>query len=189
MQALLKTTLFGTLCLLLTEVANGEQQSGERGIEKLMTAEEYRRTGLHKLSQEELMALEAWFREHAGELDSTAESAPVAGATAISVPASGNAAGEAAAAARAEENFGFPEPRLKENEPVELHAEVLPPFRGWNGKTVFRLDNGQVWKQRSSGHHTYTGDDRRVVISKNAMGFYEMRLLAADRSIGVKRVK
>ena len=43
--------------------------------------------------------------------------------------------------------------------------------------------------QRSSGRHTYTGDDNRVVISKNAMGFYEMRLLDADRSVGVKRIK
>ena len=86
--------------------------------------------------------------------------------------------------------FGLPRPPVDpEEDRAELHASVLPPFRGWKGKTVFKLDNGQVWKQRSSGRHTYTGDDTRVVISQNSMGFYEMRLLAADRSVGVKRIK
>lgn len=86
--------------------------------------------------------------------------------------------------------FGLPAPPVEtENNKPELHAKVLPPFRGWSGKTVFKLDNGQVWKQRSSGRHTYTGDDTRVVISQNRMGFFELRLLAADRSVGVKRVR
>jgi len=189
MYAFSRTVLIGALGFVLSTAATGQQQSAERGIKVLMSPEEYRRTGLHKLDQDELRALEAWLRDHAGELRSTAGSVPAAGATALSAPRPENAAEEAAAAAGSEENFGFPEPRAREDEPVVLHAEVLPPFRGWNGKTIFRLDNGQVWRQRSSGHHTYTGDDRRVVISKNAMGFYEMRLLAADRSIGVKRVK
>ena len=86
--------------------------------------------------------------------------------------------------------FGLPAPPLEpEEDRAELHASVLPPFRGWNGKTVFKLDNGQVWKQRSSGRHTYTGTDTRVVISQNRMGFFEMRLLSVDRSVGVKRVR
>ena len=54
---------------------------------------------------------------------------------------------------------------------------------------MFYLDNGQIWKQRTPGRHTYTGDDNQVVISENRMGFYEMRLIAVDRSIGVKRLK
>ena len=188
MHALSKTILFGTLCLLLSTVASGERQSAERGLEKLMTAEEYQRAGLHKLSQDELRALEAWFRDHAQELGSSADGISVTGAAAIAATAPGKPAAETAAA-QAEENFGFPEPRPKEKEEAVLHAEIIPPFRGWSGKTIFRLDNGQIWQQRSSGHHTYTGDDYRVAISKNAMGFYEMRLLAADRSVGVKRIR
>lgn len=90
----------------------------------------------------------------------------------------------------ADENFGFPDPPVDHGEPAnQLHATVLEPFRGWSGKTLFYLDNGQVWKQRSSGRHTYTGEDNRVVIYENRFGFFEMRLIAADRSIGVKRVK
>lgn len=89
-----------------------------------------------------------------------------------------------------DKNFGFPEPPPEPEESArQLHARIVSPFRGWSGKTVFQLDNGQVWRQRSSGRHTYTGEDTRVVISKNSWGFYEMRLLDTNRSIGVKRVR
>ncbi len=94
-----------------------------------------------------------------------------------------------ATAAELEKNFGLPEPPDEQEAAYQLHASILEPFRGWSGKTVFYLDNGQVWKQRSSGRHTYTGDDNRVVISQNRLGFYDMHLIAVDRSIGVKRVK
>lgn len=106
-------------------------------------------------------------------------------------PASASQASKEASATTAEleKNFGLPEPPDEREAAYQLHASVLEPFRGWSGKTVFYLDNGQVWKQRSTGRHTYTGDDNRVVISQNRMGFFEMRLIAVDRSIGVKRLK
>jgi hypothetical protein len=88
-----------------------------------------------------------------------------------------------------DENFGLPDPRDEAEAAYQLHATVQEPFRGWSGKTVFYLDNGQIWKQRTSGRHTYSGDDNRVVISENRMGFFEMRLIAVDRAIGVKRLK
>jgi hypothetical protein len=94
-----------------------------------------------------------------------------------------------AATAALEKNFGLPEPVDELEAAYQLQASVKEPFRGWSGKTVFYLDNGQIWKQRISGRHTYTGDDNRVVISQNQMGFYEMRLLAVDRAVGVKRLK
>ena len=89
-----------------------------------------------------------------------------------------------------EENFGLPESEQeKPEDKFKMYATVKQPFKGWNGKTVFYLDNGQVWRQRSAGRYTYMGDDSRVVISKNRFGFFEMRLIDADRSVGVKRVK
>ncbi len=95
-----------------------------------------------------------------------------------------------AAAPAVDENFGFPEPVRDSDTPGnELHAQVVEPFRGWSGKTVFRLDNGQVWRQRIAGRYTYTGDDNRVVIRKNSWGFYEMTLVAEDRTVGVARVR
>ena len=71
----------------------------------------------------------------------------------------------------------------------EVTACVKPPFKGWSGDTVFYLDNGQVWRQRIAGRYQYSGDDCRVVISKNFMGLHNMKLINANRTIGVTRVR
>ena len=83
----------------------------------------------------------------------------------------------------------MPDPVDPEKAAYQLHAIIEEPFRGWSGKTKFKLDNGQIWQQRVSGRYTYSGDDTRVVISVNGFGFYEMELLAAGRSVGVKRIQ
>lgn len=69
--------------------------------------------------------------------------------------------------------------------PIRIVARIKPPFTGWSGRTVFYLDNGQVWRQRLPGSYKFTGDNAEVVIRKNAFGYYVMTLTATDRSIGV----
>jgi hypothetical protein len=71
----------------------------------------------------------------------------------------------------------------------EINTTIRQPFRGWSGETVFYLDNGQVWRQRLSGNLAYYGDDTKVVIRKNFLGFYKMTHLATGKSVGVSRVK
>jgi hypothetical protein len=71
----------------------------------------------------------------------------------------------------------------------ELTASVKQPFKGWSDSTYFYLDNGQVWQQRNSARYYYSGDDTRVVIRKNALGFHAMEHVATGKSIGVKRVR
>lgn len=72
---------------------------------------------------------------------------------------------------------------------LRIEARIVPPFTGWTGQTVFRLDNGQVWRQRMKGRYLYDGDDTRVVISKNFLGYYMLTLVATERSIGVEPVR
>ncbi len=127
------------------------------GIEKLMSAEEYRAAGLDKLSPAERAALNQWLITY----------------TAVEAPA-----------------------MLRESETVkeveqahEIEANINQPFEGWSGETLFYLDNGQVWRQRLRGRHVYRGDDTRVVIKKNAFGFYRMTHLATGKSVGVKLVR
>jgi hypothetical protein len=80
-----------------------------------------------------------------------------------------------------------PEERAEERK-IVIEAEVIPAFRGWSGKTVFRLDNGQVWKQRLPDRFRYSGDDSAVTIRRNALGYYQMEHVATGRLIGVKRI-
>jgi hypothetical protein len=71
----------------------------------------------------------------------------------------------------------------------ELHASIKQPFKGWSDSTYFYLDNGQVWQQRNSARYYYSGEDTRITISKNALGFYVMEHLATGKKIGVKQVR
>ncbi len=72
---------------------------------------------------------------------------------------------------------------------ITITANIKQPFKGWSGDTVFYLDNGQVWKQRVDGRYQYSGDDTRVVIKKNFFGQHVMRLIGANRAIGVTLVR
>jgi len=187
--------LFSCLCTVLPSIAWGAEEDSGPDILKAMTAEQYRAAGLHKLNARELEALDTWLREYTTRsqqplLNSTSVRPGASASETANAPAADVAPGETPLPTAVDENFGFPyPPPYRAEEAEELHASVLPPFRGWSGKTVFRLDNGQVWRQRNAGQFTYSGDDTRVVISKNSWGFYELRLLEADRSVGVSRVK
>lgn len=72
----------------------------------------------------------------------------------------------------------------------EIVSTILPPFAGWNGNTVFKLANGQVWQQRRRGSYSYQGPDNpQVKISRNFMGFYRLELLESGRAVQVKRLR
>ena len=62
-------------------------------------------------------------------------------------------------------------------------------FNGWSGDTLFRLENGQVWKQRLPGQWHYRAHAPEVELRKNLMGYWMLRVLAADRAVGVTRVE
>lgn len=127
------------------------------GIQKLMTEEEFARTGLDRLTPEQVRALDDWLVRY------TAGEAYVVQTTSEEVRAA------------------VPEFRLE--------ARIVPPFSGWSGQTLFRLDNGQVWRQRIKGRYMFSGDDTRVVITRNLLGFYNLTLVSTGRSVGVEPVR
>lgn len=127
------------------------------GIQKLMTAEEFARTGLDRLTPEQVRALDDWLVRY------TAGEAYVVQTTSEQVRA-------------AVTEF-------------RLEARIVPPFSGWSGQTLFRLDNGQVWRQRIKGRYMFSGDDTRVVITRNLLGFYNMTLVSSGRAVGVEPVR
>jgi hypothetical protein len=185
-----KTLVMTGVSFLLVFNAQGETAAD---LEQLMTPEQYRAAGLEKLSNAERQALYQWLRTYTEKQPLNAPPAPAAPiATVASQPAVGSVGQQnpAPVPASLANNFGFPEPLPDtSSESSKLNAKVLGNFRGWSGKTLFTLDNGQVWKQRSAGRYTYLGNDTRVMISRNHLGLYELRLIAADRSVGVSRVK
>lgn len=145
------------ITFMLSSVAAAAAGDAFPGVQKLMTAEEFKAAGLDKLSTQERQALDTWLTKF------TATEAPAL---------------------------------LETNEEVKevqaahvISANIKQPFEGWSGKTVFYLDNGQVWRQRLDGRMVYNGEDTAVEIKKNFLGFYKMRHIASDRSVGVSRIK
>ena len=70
-----------------------------------------------------------------------------------------------------------------------VRRRIVGHFSGWTGKTVFRLDNGEVWKQRIESRYAKSLENPEVEIKKNLFGFYEMKILKTGRRLGVTRVK
>lgn len=137
------------------------------GLKRLMSEEEYRRAGIDRLTDAERTALDAWLaRYEAGELESARTLAVV----------------EAVEGARAQVWEAQTDARLE--------AKVVGEFAGWTGDTVFRLDNGQVWRQRLPGKFRYDGPPQPTVeIARNRFGFFILKLQGTTRSTGVERIK
>ena len=72
---------------------------------------------------------------------------------------------------------------------TRVEARLSDDFSGWSGKTVFRLDNGQIWRQRLPGRFRYRGDARDIVIEANALGLYRMTHVESGRSVGVTLIR
>jgi uncharacterized membrane protein len=184
-----------SLAVLVSMNAHAQAEREKSGLEALMTPEQYKAAGLSQLSEQQREVLYQWLREYAGKPAdqpalAPAQARPAATVLATPAPPMDSPAVQSNTAPADAENFGFPDPLPDwDSQGNQLQARIVGKFRGWSGKTVFTLDNGQVWRQRVSGKYTYMGDDTRVVISQNAWGFYDLRLVAADRKVGVTRVK
>jgi len=69
-----------------------------------------------------------------------------------------------------------------------VKSRISGEFTGWTGDTVFRLENGQVWQQRYGKKWKTRLNNPQVVITRNFLGSFEMKVIDADRSIGVRRI-
>lgn len=133
-------------------------QSGEApDVRRLMSPEEFRDAGLERLSPAEIEALNAWVLRY------TASDAVVLRRSNSSV-----------------------REEIRNAEAAVIRSRIVGEFRGWNGDTVFRLQNGQTWQQRIGGRWFHRATDPEVEVRRNMLGYWELRVVDADRSVGVK---
>ena len=78
---------------------------------------------------------------------------------------------------------------IQELQKVPVRRRIAGHFRGWDGATVFTLDNGEIWRQRLPGRYAVSLENPEIEITKNLMGFYELRIVKTGHKIGVTRVK
>lgn len=87
-----------------------------------------------------------------------------------------------------EDDFGF-ENRSLIKGAQKLESYYIGDFTGWTGDTLFRLENGQVWKQVTSGRVTHRRVRPKITIKKATFGSFKLYVEGLNRGVRVKRVK
>lgn len=173
---LLLVLLFGTGRLGGAEPSGSATTSATRAL----TAEEFARSGLNKLTPEELAFLDAALARHHSEVG---QRAPVpANSTAKRPPSKEKIAAD----------FGVEQ--VAQSKPVndadELHTHIEGTIQEFSGRTVFVLANGQIWQQRTPTDVFLPKKlvNPAVTLTRGAFG-YKMVIDDANIVVFVKRVQ
>ena len=179
-----------SLCTATSSIAAPTFES----LDKAMTADERVKSGIDSLNPEQREFLNSWLKARYGEPVQVEASEPdtvIVRTPATSVTAEAEAQAieteveRRVAAKLAATQTGKDSPKGD----MPLEARLVGDFKGWTGKTVFRLDNGQVWRQRSASTYRHNGSDMRVRFEQNWMGGWEMEVLSSGKSVLVKKVR
>jgi hypothetical protein len=71
----------------------------------------------------------------------------------------------------------------------ELVSNLVGSFNGWDGNTVFRLDNGQAWQQVDSSYQYARSEGPRVTIRRAAFGSYLLQVEGVGKAVRVRRIE
>lgn len=148
-------------------------------IRNIITVSQFDQSGLDKLSPSQIAAFNGWLSQYLSA-HTTAPTVPAA----TRLPA-------AQAASSGVASFGAETmaPALNQNMPEHIETRIAGRFTGWDGNTIFKLENGQVWQQAGTGYFTnVTLDDPRVVIKKLRFG-YLLTLPGHGETVFVRRIK
>ena len=72
--------------------------------------------------------------------------------------------------------------------PDFIESTIEGEFNGWEGETIFKLSNGQIWQQVSYAY-TYHYSYRPKVFIIKTHGAYKMKVDGVSGTIFVKRLK
>ena len=72
--------------------------------------------------------------------------------------------------------------------PDIVESQIDGDFEGWDGETVFKLTNGQIWQQSSYAYH-YSYSYMPEVLIYRTSGGYKMKVEDEDETIYVRRLK
>jgi hypothetical protein len=169
--------------------------SESENIESVMSAEERLKSGLDTLTAEQRKFLNDWLKENFGRRNESVVTRSTAGGRSglPEQPAKLEAMPEVIEAEvdrRVAAKLADKSESEKTKQPESaFEARLTSDFTGWTGKTIFKLDNAQVWRQRSSANYRHRGSDTRVKFKKNWMGGWEMTVVSSGKTVLVRKVQ
>jgi hypothetical protein len=145
-------------------------------LEEQMSGKEFSAAGLDKLTEQELDALNEWIRRHS--LATLATPARESGSTTTAVVSD----------ASSKDTRGF---KGSEQERTSVTSRILGNFRGWDGQTVFRLENGMIWAQddKDKFYLPNETDNAVAVIEPGMFGRWHLHIEGHDSECRVKRIQ
>jgi len=164
-----------TLLILFVASVSFAASDGFSSLEEQMTGKEFMAAGLGKLTPEELAALNEWIRRHSvATLDAptaAAATASAGGATADPV-----------------DRRGLPSDDGDNEEPIVARLEG--EFTGWDGQTVFKLDNGMIWVQSDRDkHYVKAITNPEVTISPGMFSAWYLSVDGSNSRCKVRRIQ
>ena len=173
----MKKLIFFVLIFLFhitTQAADGFSTLEER-----MSGKEFMETGLGKLTEDELTALNEWLRRHSV---ATLENA--------TAPSANSAAGATASVDRDLRGFEN-QPKGTPKNDDDIRSTIVGTFDGWDAKgTLFKLANGMIWQQTENDKfHVAPVENPEIVIKKGILGNWRLKMVDHNSAVGVKRIQ
>ena len=174
----MKILLFFTLTFLLHFTAYAADEFST--LEERMSGKEFKESGLGKLTDSELAALNDWLRRHSV--------ATLENATART---DGSAAVAGNQNATKEDLRGFPNQPKGSKEDDVISSTIVGTFTGWETKgTLFKLANGMIWQQtENDSFHVPAVENPQIVIKKGFMKKWKLSLAGHKSKVSVKRIQ
>jgi len=129
------------------------------GVQKAMSPAAFAEAGLSKLSPEERARLDEFIRGYVASSNEKAATAAVDNAVKTN----------------------------KVTEPEVIQSRIVGPFRGYDGRTRFTLENGQVWAQSQQDTRSYPPIDSPPVLIVKAGWGHRMYILGGGNIRVTKR--
>lgn len=71
--------------------------------------------------------------------------------------------------------------------PDIIESQIEDDFEGWEGETIVKLINGQIWQQSEYYYHYHYAFMPKVIIFRS--GGFKMKVEGIEKSVGVERLK
>ncbi len=80
--------------------------------------------------------------------------------------------------------------RREESQREEIQTTYIGEFKGWRGKQIFKLANGQIWRQaENSTFYIPKKMNPEITIKPKSMGTWQLYVKGFGRGVKVKRIK
>jgi len=151
--------------MLLLASAGAHAQDSFSSLEEQMTGREFTAAGLDKLTGEELATLNDWLRTHS--------------------------VGTLTVARQPQQDLrGFENNVLESVDDSDIVSRLVGTFDGWDGNTVFTLENGQIWKQADSSSMKVPGTENpQVRIEQGVFNAWKLSVEGYGKRVRVERIQ